>query len=374
METVINKEAIPIEMRERKQWVITTHAKKPLKPAYGRAKTHSVGGPTIKILTPVSAKTNDPETWSTFEEAYEAICTSQNLVSDKIIYFLGYVFTKDDPYVGIDIDKLHGQTIDTKEKSREIVKLLKDNYMEKSMSGTGWHIITKGSIAKAVKKKFWEVYDTGRFFAITTTEASGEPKDSQEAIDRVIELIVTTQTPELDYLGYCLKNAEFKKLHEGKTVLFASESEADYAYCKEVARYTNNSSIIKAVFNMSNRLAGRDKSPDYLDRTIKAAIKAIEDMPKLRMTGTNQQKQQDENILKLNKDYFVVECTTKWKQPVVGHKYKEGDDDKTAFYSFEGFKKLFVNKPRPQIAEKWLTHPQRLTYKSISQIPSCKTP
>jgi len=75
----VQLENIPDELKARPQWV--THKKKiPFNPRTGKA-----------------ADTTDPATWGTFDEAYQAAQRRHHAG-------IGYVFSPDDPYVGIDLD------------------------------------------------------------------------------------------------------------------------------------------------------------------------------------------------------------------------------------------------------------------------------
>src|SRR4028119_1074650 len=69
---------VPAELRDLDQWVGWEYAKgkkRPLDPATGEG-----------------ASTTDPETWGTFTDA--------NALAERV----GFVFTEDDPYCGIDLD------------------------------------------------------------------------------------------------------------------------------------------------------------------------------------------------------------------------------------------------------------------------------
>ena len=87
-----NPDGIPAELKELPQWVCwrleeqdgKKPKKVPLNPQTGR-----------------KAKTNNPRTWGTFDQAMEY---SQSHMTDGCCG-VGFVFSKDDPYAGIDLDK-----------------------------------------------------------------------------------------------------------------------------------------------------------------------------------------------------------------------------------------------------------------------------
>ena len=88
-----------------------------------------------------NAKTNDPTTWSSFEDvliAYEA---------DPTLDGIGYIFAEDDPYCGVDIDKLtpHSERLTW---ALAIVERL-GTYAEWSVSGNGLHIVGQGRMPDA---------------------------------------------------------------------------------------------------------------------------------------------------------------------------------------------------------------------------------
>ena len=90
---VIPIENIPEELAERNQWVCWRYderdgklTKVPYTPDPGARRTL------------MRASSTDPATWATFSEAVDACGASEGY------YGVGFVFSDDDPYVGIDID------------------------------------------------------------------------------------------------------------------------------------------------------------------------------------------------------------------------------------------------------------------------------
>ena len=80
------------------------------------------------------ASTADSSTWGTFERVADF------RGADGI----GFVFTEDDPYVGIDLDDCRDpDTGELTDLANSIVEQL-DSYTEISPSGTGIHIIVRG--------------------------------------------------------------------------------------------------------------------------------------------------------------------------------------------------------------------------------------
>lgn len=139
---------IPSELRDRKQWVCWSLVDGRKVPFHPQRKAVS---------------TTNADTWST----YEACATA----SDKI----GFVFTPDDPYIGIDLDGCRNpktQIIET--WAWEVIERFA-TYSEISPSGTGVKIwgAYDGGWKHANKKTLpgdhcgVEVYQTGRYFCVT---------------------------------------------------------------------------------------------------------------------------------------------------------------------------------------------------------------
>src|SRR5215475_1402871 len=116
-----------IELMARPQWVAWR-----LESRDGRS--------TKAPYNPVSgglASTGDPSTWGTYEQA-------RSFAAEQGIDGVGYVFSAEDPYTGIDLDKCRDpETGAVEDWAREIITALR-SYTELSPSGTGVHIIVRG--------------------------------------------------------------------------------------------------------------------------------------------------------------------------------------------------------------------------------------
>jgi hypothetical protein len=156
---------IPSELRERPQWVVW--------------KYQSRNGKWAKVpyqpeAPACGAKADDPSTWATFDKAWDRY---QRGGFDGV----GYEFSKDDPYFGIDLDNCRhdGEVL---EWAQPHVGKLKATYGEVSPSGSGIKFIAKGKLPGATggnRKGFGpdraggiEVYDHGRFFTVTGDRVS----------------------------------------------------------------------------------------------------------------------------------------------------------------------------------------------------------
>ena len=151
---------IPREMRERRQWVLSrleerdgAFAKIPMMPSGRRAKV------------------NDPLTWSKYEDVLAVLGSGQ---FDAI----GYVFTETDPYVGIDLDKCLNPDSGELEPDAQSVMDSMDSYTERSISGTGLHIIVKATMPATASNRDGhglEIYSRGRYFVMTGDRLSNQP-------------------------------------------------------------------------------------------------------------------------------------------------------------------------------------------------------
>ncbi len=143
------------ELQELDQWVCyKLPSKVPVNPRTGN-----------------NAQSSNSSTWASHAEAQEAM---HSYSFDGI----GFAFSKDDPYVGIDIDDgVSGNQLapDARKWTRVF-----DSYTEVSPSGSGIHIWIKGELTKAiVADKFvdhFEAYSNGRYFTVTGQRVTNLPE------------------------------------------------------------------------------------------------------------------------------------------------------------------------------------------------------
>jgi putative DNA primase/helicase len=137
------------------------------------------------------AKTNDRSTWVSFETAHEAYLNSYSKYAG-----IGFVFSENDPFVGIDIDDCLTDAGTLKPWAVGIVNRFSHTYMEVSPSGTGIKIFARGELERAAKFNYGdgkvETYSTGRFFTVTgnryTSDTSEVVEDAQEEINWTVSL------------------------------------------------------------------------------------------------------------------------------------------------------------------------------------------
>jgi hypothetical protein len=146
----MNFDNIPPELKKLPQWVIW------------KIGTRGDGKPTKQPYNPHNnrlASTTDPSTWDTYENAIKSM-------KDYKAQGIGFVFTEDSPYCGIDLDKCIVDGV-IEPWAQEIIDNL-DSYTEISYSRTGVHIIVKGKKPTGrCRKERVEIYDKGRYFVFT---------------------------------------------------------------------------------------------------------------------------------------------------------------------------------------------------------------
>ncbi len=140
-------ENIPDELKVRPQWVVwKAEGEKPDKVPYSAESGRR-------------ASSTDLLTWSTFENACEALGAGE-------YSGVGFVFSSGDPYSGIDLDGcVDPQTGEVAAWAFEVIKYF-DSYTELSAIGTGVHVIVKGEVPNRRKGEI-EAYSSKRFFTMT---------------------------------------------------------------------------------------------------------------------------------------------------------------------------------------------------------------
>lgn len=179
---------VPNELKQRKQWVNWKLIPQP-------------SGPPKKMpfqINGAPAKSNDPVTWYSFEEVVKA---SPGFTG------IGFVFSPNDEYCGIDFDGcLDKSSHKIAQWASNWAKKL-NSYTEISPSGTGIKIWTKAKVpspdgdGKKIelpeeykftdeKKPGVEMYDHGRFFAVTGKRwdiFEHDPKERSEIVNNLYE-------------------------------------------------------------------------------------------------------------------------------------------------------------------------------------------
>jgi len=238
----------PSEMLECRQWI-----------PYSATWSENLGKFDKIPLNPntgYNAKSNDPKTWGTFDLAVKRAL-------NRKMAGVGFVFSKDDPFVGIDLDKCLNGNGKPEPWASEIIQQL-DSYTESSPSGKGYHIIGRGRLPPGGRRTGRvEMYDSGRFFTVTGVVAGpGTLRDIQEDLDALhARLFKKAETPRgnraspggdrlppnltdaqiIERATKAANGAKFDALWRGdwQSLNYPSQSEADQALCDILGWWVN---------------------------------------------------------------------------------------------------------------------------------------
>lgn len=266
---------IPAELRALPQWVSVDMS---LNEITGLPKK----SPLNPRFTHTDAKVNDHRTWGTFDEA---VATGRPI---------GFVFSKKDPYAVIDLDnKPHAPATPAQlEIHNQILEGI-DSYIERSISGCGYHVIVKGSVPNGINFGNIELYSDGRMMIFTGDVVKDLPIDDyDEAIKNMHEGLSAAQErarpqEEVELVqedghmsdgdifsmgGAADNGTKFNDLCRGdwQHYGFPSQSEADLALLSMLAFYSKDNEQCRRMFRMT-ALGKREKyqiNNNHLDRIL----------------------------------------------------------------------------------------------------------
>ncbi|MCM1236026.1 MAG: phage/plasmid primase, P4 family, partial [Ruminococcus flavefaciens] len=238
-------EKIPYEMKKCCNWVCWQ--------GLPDEKSHSgIKKVPMSALNGSPAKSNDPSTWTTFENAL-LIKNAHNFSG------LGFMFGNSD-YFGVDIDDCREEVERylNGDKSGIIGEFIETlgSYAEISQSGNGIHIICKGTLPEGARRKGKiEMYENGRYFIMTGNQIGHfdgirnctdsiknlHKKYLQGEVHKNSKKCTIVQSAELNENQLICKimqsaSAEkFSTLYNGDWSAYPSQSEADMAFCSILA-------------------------------------------------------------------------------------------------------------------------------------------
>jgi len=286
--------SLPDTLITRDQWICWREETR-----YGKATKIPVDP-----VTGSYASTRDPETWDSFTAARDGI-------EDVDAEGIGYVFTKEDDFVGVDLDGCRDpETGEIAAWAQDIIDRL-DSYTEVSPSGTGYHVIVQGTLPEGRRRhREVEMYEDGRFFTMTGNHLDDSPTT---VTDRSAELVEVyreyvgdigdgssdgaksrspqhggpgeTDDQELIEQACTAANGEkFEQLWNGDTSGYESHSEADMALCCYLAFWTGgNLSRMDDLFRQSGLMRDKWDTVHYADgstygeKTIERAVTITND-------------------------------------------------------------------------------------------------
>ena len=265
------------------------------------------------------ASTTDPETWTDFATAREH-ATANDLG-------IGFVFTDDDPIVGVDLDDCRDPEDGTLADWAEDIVSRLDSSTEVSPSGTGLHVLVKGELPDGRNRHGdVELYDNARFFTVTGEHVSGTPETveaRQDALEAVHAEYVAEDDPSeraaeddetaeqaapaaerdrtgsgtatgpgndlgddalLDRARSASNGEKFQRLWRGATGGYPSQSEADMALCSMLAFWTGgDTDQMDRLFRDSGLMRPKWDEQHFADgatygeRTIERAIRGTDE-------------------------------------------------------------------------------------------------
>ena len=258
--------------------------------------------------TGARAKSNDSATWSDYQTATEAV---KKFKANGI----GFEFSNS-PFAGIDLDNCFNDKGELSGMAGDIVKTV-NSYTEYSPSEEGLHILFKLSEpiegAKKISEKGLEMCSEGRFFTITEKPFGNvkaiENRDNEvKAVhdkywtkqQQQLTVLEVSDNPKhgarlpvteddmklLNIMFYSpARGAKIKDLFDGESAGYPSESEADLAFCHELAFYTGKDAArMDRIFRQSSRNRKKwDEKHDgagrtYGEMTIQKAIESCHDV------------------------------------------------------------------------------------------------
>ena len=257
--------AVPAELKALRQWVLWQEEQRDGKPT--------------KIPYQVNrrkAQSNHQQTWTD----YQTVCNHRDGFSG-----IGFVFSADDPYCGIDLDKCLDDTGRMKAWAKPIVDRLKSvGYGERSPGGHGIKFWTRAALGTEAKHKAYvvegadaiEIYDQLRYFTVTG-RGKGDIGDGQQVIDWLVKHYLSSDekrtesqpTPRapsqpalntnevISHIKASRQSAKFNALMAGNATGYGSQSEADLSLCAVVAFWSQEHAVIDAIFRQSALM--RDK-------------------------------------------------------------------------------------------------------------------
>ena len=278
----VHPENAPYPLREDKCWVVWKWQiidgelkKPPYNPETGRM-----------------ASVNDPASWVHLDQARAAYLDHRDRWDG-----IGFILLESMGIVGIDLDHcVQGNIIDpTRQihpKVLSFINLFGATYVEYSPSGSGIHILVRGSLPGEHRKvKRVEMYQDKRYLTFTgqMLEGAGHEilenqiglntaydmvfarllqRERQAGGDRARSVVISPRyleksDTEIIAKARSAKNgALFSSLYDGDTSSYSSPSNADLAFCRLLVYWTNgNREQMERIFRSSGLFRDKWDSP-----------------------------------------------------------------------------------------------------------------
>jgi hypothetical protein len=365
----------------------------------------------------IGAAENDYSHHVTFAEAEVATYKFHTVKPDGSLFVKksdgnGFVFRKEDGFVGIDIDNcvdkhgvIHAEVVNW------LTNFFSTSYQEFSPSGKGIHAIVRGKIPKALSGKLLpgtddvtvEMYCTNRYFTFTGMKLSGVPlaiADCQIGIDKLWKEVGGDAGPGEGDAPHPMSKLTARKLHddnleslrhallgEGNALLNQTAFFAARAFAAGAIEGTE-ASIKQQLLDIVTK-EWTDPHPEHGAKlTISSGWDSGKDRPLL--IAEDEYPQVAETIEEFNnkKHFFIVKnyggtarvCWEEKNDVIKGESYTLVAQKVHDFKI--GYMNLHIQigvKPNgePRIDDKasvWLRHPHRKEYDKVVFEPNVETP
>ena len=251
----------------------------------------------INAVTGQNAKSNDPSTWCDYQTAKDA--------ADQYGYNgIGFMFVKEDGFVGIDVDHCYDPETNTFNEIATAIMGRQPTYMEFSPSGDGIHLWFKGTKPKGASKNTdtgVEMYDSVRYFTVTDNPIPGCMETVAEALPDTLSWIHENYLKKKQKAKKRSKKKAGEKLTDEEIIekatdagngeafaelmagkwegKYPSQSEADMALCMKLAfwsgkdkeqmdRIFRTSGLFREKWDQKHHADGATYGEETLDRAI----------------------------------------------------------------------------------------------------------
>ena len=301
---------VPSQLKMYRQFVLWKHEER-----HGKLTKIPYRAETLND-TFLPASSTDPSTWSDFVKTKGRYISHNH---SQQFSGIGFVFSADDPFTGIDIDNCLDQNGTLAKWAQPVIDLFMPTYCEISPSGTGLKLWIEGKKSlhlwgNKCRKGEVEVYDKQRFFTLTGKvfgqENSGDagifqPVDIQDRsadLDTLHKMWFATEIPETTSLNHSddavpltpltpltptnaeddhailqrafIADPKFHDLYaNGNISQYDSSSEADASLCCKLAFwFQNQTGKIDQYFRSSALMRDKWNRDSYRNTTIQFAV------------------------------------------------------------------------------------------------------
>jgi hypothetical protein len=281
----LNPEGVPAWLKDLPQWLLWRYEPHPEPEKKPRKVPYQLDGRR--------ASSTDPNTWAPYDAVQEFYLLHQDDFTG-----LGFVFTEQDPFCGVDLDDCVDPNGTIAPWALEIIKAL-NTYAEISPSGEGVKLIARAKLPgpNGKHKPYADgavgLFDHARYFAITNRHLPDTPttaEERQEEIERLYRSLekASNLTPckvesvlsDADVLAtaFAASNGHaVRRLFDGHTDGYTSPSEADAALVRYLCFYTGHDRAqLDRLFRLSKLNDEKwETRADYREKTIDLALSGM---------------------------------------------------------------------------------------------------